>query len=175
MFKANLIEDPEYYRLRRTLLLIGLPASVLGGSLSLISDIPISWTIILIIGALGGIVIEYRLRKGISVLARNRRIEIAPEKVVIKSRSGKVEEEIDIARVERILVKEDYMLPEENLRAIYQEMKGDADHLKNFLILEYDDRSQNLEFIIDSYYMIEQLKKLVSHWQSAGYEVVVVQ
>ena len=169
MFKASLIENQKYYNLKRKLLLIGIPSSILIGFIVNFWQFPfLGFTVILVI-TIGIIFIQNRINKRISVFSKNRGIEIDNEFIRIKSKSGDIEEQINIDSVNKIVVKNNYSIPEENLKEIFREMKGDQ--LKNFIIINIGGQSKKFEFTMDSYYMIEQIKKVISHWQTKGINI----
>jgi hypothetical protein len=172
MFKASLIENQKYYKLKRKLLLIGIPSAILIGFIANFWEFPFLWFTVILVLTIGIMFIQNRIHKRISFFTNNRGIEIDDEFIRIKSKSGEIEEQINIDSVNKIVVKNNYSFPEENLKEIFREMKGDQ--LKNFIIINIGGQSKKFEFTMDSYYMIEQIKKVINHWQTKGINIQTV-
>ena len=134
MFKASLIEDPEYYRLRRKLLLIVVPSSIGIGLLGNFAEMPIIWLVFILLGVLGIMLYQFRIHKGISLIAKNRKIEIDQNRICIRSKDGIIEEQFLLNEIDQVVVKEDYTLPGDDLKKEWQVIKGNPS--KNFLLLK---------------------------------------
>jgi hypothetical protein len=172
MFKAKLIENLSYYNLKRRFTLATLISSVVSGLLFGIDH----YTSLILAGIFIAMVIllyyQVKFKKQTNHLIRNRKIEIGSERIYLKSRSGKTEEEISLSNVDRIWVQETYKMPEENFRQVLNELAGN--HQKNYVIVETAGQKQKFEFSIDSFYMIEQLKKVILQWKEKGLVVETI-
>jgi hypothetical protein len=63
-------------------------------------------------------------------------------------------------------------MPQESIADIVQEMKGKPK--QNFIIIERNEQFQKFDFLVDSYYMLKQLDKIIEQWQQRGIEVLWV-
>ncbi|TNE65972.1 MAG: hypothetical protein EP344_02735 [Bacteroidetes bacterium] len=169
MFRANLIDTPDYYKLRRQLLLFGFLLSGFMGLLANFYTIPHLWLIIVLI--LTGLVFYYffQTQKEVTATTGNRKIEIDSGYIRVKSNAGKILEEINLEQADRITVQETYGIPAENIHEVIKELRGE--NLQNVLIIHYKGHQRRFDFILDSYYMIEQLKKSVDAWKASGIRV----
>lgn len=169
MFKAKLIEDKSYYKLRsRQLIYILIPAFAIGLSVNFY-HIPL-WA-----SALGGVIyiamvlIMSRTRKLMSALLGNKIIEIENNQIRIKSKNGSDLETIDLDNVEKVILKKEYGLSQETLKEISLEARGKRK--ENFIIIEQANKQQQYDFEFDSYYMISQLEKAIEGWTKRGYKI----
>ena len=169
MFKAKLIETKDYYKLRSKQLLLMLLPSIPIGLLVNFYQIPI-WLTILMIGLyIGAIFLMVRNQKQISSVLGNKLIEIDIDEIRIKSKKGADDETIKLNGVEKIILKEQYSMPQETIKEVGKELTGKAK--QNYVILLQDNQKRQLDFEVDSYYMINQLNKLIESWRMKGYNI----
>ena len=169
MFKAKLIENESYYKLRSRQLLLFLLPSVLAGFIANFYLLPV-WATIIAIGLYTLIIIlTIRSHKQMKSISGDKSLEIDEHEIRIKSSKGKREEVIKLNEVEKIILKEEYSIPQETMKEIGQELAGSTK--QNYLIIQQNSRNRRLDFGIESYYMIKQLNKLIKNWESKGYEI----
>ena len=170
MFKAKLIETPEYYEWRRSLLgwsFLGAPLA--GGTFFLSDDLSVSWWAVGLLATGGGFLAQYaqyQLQQRIKGATGERRIEVSPETIRILNASGETEQSLPVGAADAIVLQNRFQLPEESLRDIFKELKGEPQ--RDCLIYLAGEEEQRFDFLIDSYYMLEQLKKVVGRWKEAG-------
>ena len=168
-FKAKVIENDQYYRLKRnigiiTLLLIPL-YSVLPNA-ALPSNM---W--LFLIGMMGlAFLMYYQFvwQKNMLGLVNQRKIEITPDDISIIDKKGN-KQVYSVKNADSIIVKESFKMPDENFKDIYKDLNGQP--IKNYIVYKDGNGDQRFEFTIDSYYMIEQMKKLIQGWQLNGINV----
>lgn len=169
MFKAKLIENKSYYPLRGRQLTLLLLMSVPLGLLANFYRFPMPW----ILAGTGlyilFIVLMLRNQKLMNLVTGNKSLEIDEAEIRISSKKDRSEEIIPMSTVEKIVLKKEYGIPQENLKDIVKEMKGNA--RKNYIILHQKDRQRRIDFEIDSYYMIGQLDKITASWKNNGYRI----
>ena len=169
MFKAKLIANEDYYKLRSKQLLLMLLPSIPFGLLVNFYQIPI-WLTILMMGLyIGAIFLMVRNQKQISSVLGNKLIEIDIDEIRIKSKNGADDETIKLNGVEKIILKDEYSMHLETIKEVGQELAGKAK--QNFVILQQDNERRRLDFEVDSYYMVNQLNKLIESWKIKGYEI----
>lgn len=166
MFKAKLIDDPAFYRMRKMVLILGLPTFALIGFLSGQLHLPLPYFVGIL--ALIGFLTAWRIRthKRASSMVRNRNIEISTDTIRIVSGHGKILETIPVADLTGVTVKETWAIPEERIQDLIRELKGKS--LENYLIIQQNQEDRRFDFVLDSYYMIEQLKHVINDWQAKG-------
>lgn len=169
MFKAKLIENESYYKLRsKQLLLLILPAIPIG-LITSFYQIPI-WTTIPIIGLyIVATVLMLRNQKRINSVLGNKLIEIDEEEIRIRSKKGVQSETFNLSEVDKVILKSEYSMPQETIKEVGKEIAGNTK--KNYLILQQNNQTKRLDFEVDSYYMINQLNKTIEHWISRGYNI----
>lgn len=169
MFKAKLIENGNYYKLKSKQLLLMVIPSIPIGLIVVFYQIPI-WLAILLIGLnIGAIFLMVRNQKQINSILGNKLIELDIDEVRIKSQQGADDETIKLNNIERIILKDEYSMSQENIKEIGQELTGKAK--RNYLILQQKSQKRQLDFEVDSYYMINQLNKLIESWKMKGYNI----
>jgi hypothetical protein len=94
----------------------------------------------------------------------NKRIEIAQNKIELKETNGSLIEKIEIENIDKLIVKGDYKMAHETMKDLKEEIKGNTE--EHYIIIESNNKQRRLDFVIESYYMLNQLKKLVRVWES---------
>ena len=169
MFKAKLIKNKNYYKLRRKQLLLMFLSPIPMGLLVNFYQIPI-WVTILMIGLyIAAIILLARNQKQLSLVLGNRLIEIKIDEIRIKSKKGIEEETIKLNKLEKIILKDEYSMPQETIKEIGQELTGKTK--QNYIIIHQNNKKRQFDFEIDSYYMINQLNKLIESWKMKGYNI----
>ena len=169
MFKAKLIENKNYYNLKSKQLLLMLLPAIPIGLLVNFYKIPI-WVSLLMIGLyITLFILMFRNQKRISSILGNKLIEFDIDEIRIKSKKGIGEETIKLNKVEKIVLKEEYSLPQETLKEVGHELTGKTK--QNYIILYQNNKKKQLDFEVDSYYMINRLNKLIEAWKVSGYNI----
>ncbi len=176
MFRTKLIEHRAYYNLRHKLFIYSLlVATTIGLASNIIIPKYLSRTSY-IAGMLAIIIIsiivirkQYRLQKGIDNIIRNKKIEIHQQTIRIINSDKSIVQEYTIKPHSIIKVKDSYEMPDAHLKSILNEFSGKS--IENYIIYKSDKTEVRLDFIIDSFYMIEQLKKVITNWKVTGIKV----
>ena len=176
MFKTKLIEHRAYYKLRRKLIIYALLAAAAFGLASNVIIPKYMNTSSYIAGLLALLIIafivirkQYRLQKGIDKIIKYKKIEISEQSIRIVKSDKTTDKEYIIDNQTKIQVKDSYEMPEDHLKNIVNEISGKS--IENFVIYKNDNSEVRFDFIIDSYYMIEQLKKVIASWKAKGIKV----
>ena len=168
MFKAKLIENENYYKLRSKQLSLMILTSIPIGLLANFYQMPV-WATILIIGIYIAVyLLTAKNQKQINSMVGNRSIEIDQDEIRIKSKKG-IEEVFKLNAVDKIILKDEYSIPQETLKEVGQEMTGKTK--QNFVIVQQAEELRKLDFEIDSYYMVKQLDKLIESWKLKEYKI----
>ena len=104
-------------------------------------------------------------------LVDQRKIEITPEDISVIDKKGH-KQIYPIKNAYAIILKDALKMPDETVKDIYKDLSGQP--IKNYIVYKDKNGDHRFEFMIDSYYMIEQLKKLVHGWQNDGVNVINV-
>ena len=163
MFKGTLIEHKNYYNLRSKQLLFIILPSIAVCLLVNFYKMSIWITIGAIVFYVAVMIMTSKNQKAMQKVA-NKRIEIDQNKIEIKEADGTVIETIEIENVNKLILKDDYKMAQETLKDLKEEIKGNIE--KHYLILENNKIQRRFDFVIESYYMLNQLKKLVQDWQN---------
>lgn len=163
MFKGTLIENKNYYNLRSKQLLYFILPSIAIGIFVNFYKMPIWITIAAVIFYVTVKIMAFKYQKAMQKTA-NKRIEIDQNKIDIKDSDGNIIETVQIESADKLIVKNDYKMAQESMKDLKEEMKGNTE--KHYLILENNKIQRRFDFVIESYYMLNQLKKLVQDWQN---------
>jgi Ca2+/Na+ antiporter len=169
MFKAKLIESEIYYKLRNKQILLTLLSALSIGLIVNFYQIPIWITILMFVLYFLVIVLIFRNQKQIKSVLRNKLIEIDENEIRIKSTKGIQEEIINLSEVSKIILKNEYSLPQDTMKEIGKEIVGNIK--RNYLILKINNLDRKLYFEVDSYYMINQLNKIIEIWKIKGFNM----
>lgn len=172
MFKARLIDDPAYYRLRKNLLLIGFPGAIVAAMIFARFQWPV-WALALAIITAGLILVRtIRSSRKYASLVRNRSLELTPDVAIVRSGHGKVLETIHLETVDRLEIRNSYEVPGASLPSLVNEFIGKP--RPNDLVLVSPRGEHRFDFILDSDYMTGQLNQVIAAWRDAGRPVTVV-
>lgn len=171
MFKGTLIEDEKYYKLRsKQLLFVMLPSIAIGLFINLY-QLPIWATIGAIFFYVATMIFTFRNQKEMFKIA-NKNIEINSNEIILKDSSGCIVEKIAIKPDSTITIKENYQMAQETMSDIKEELKGNVE--KHFIVIKYDNEERRFDFVINTYYMLNQFKKIVKLWQKGDYNIEYV-
>ncbi len=177
MFKTKLIESKDFYYYRRKLLILTFASIPVYSSVYGLLNISLLksniYAVILLMGVITASVFvlrkQYKLRKKTDILIKNKRIEVSDKTIQIINADKSLDVEYEINELSHLIVKDVYAIPEENIKDFIDEFRGDG--RKNYIIYKTDNKSVRFDFVIDSYYMIEQLKKVVTGWKANNVRV----
>lgn len=171
MFKGTLIEDEKYYKLRSKQLLYIMLPSIAIGLLVNFYQMPIWATMGVIIFYVATMIFVLRNQKEMVKIA-NKNIEINSNQIILKDSSGNLLETIAIKSDSTIKIKENYQMAQETMSDIKEEFKGNVE--KHFVVISNDNEERRFDFVISSYYMLNQLNKIVKLWQKEDYKIEYV-
>jgi len=171
-FKAKIIESPVYYTLKRKELFIGLAATIPAGLLASFFEIPVWIVLIVLVIYILLILILKNNQQEIKNISDLKMIEIDADYIKLKSVNNEIIDSFDLTKTEKIMLNKDFGMPQESIADIVQEMKGKPK--QNFIIIERNEQFQKFDFLVDSYYMLKQLDKIIEQWQQRGIEVLWV-
>ncbi len=169
MFRARLIENKSYYKLRvKQIFLLFL--LLIPGNIIINFYEPPTWIAILILALyIGMIILVVRNQKKIRSVTGNKLIEMDNDEIRIKSKKGIEEEKIKLNNIEKIILKDQYSMPQETMKEVGQELTGKIK--QNYIIINQDNEERRFDFEFDSYYMINQLNDLIKSWKTKGYNI----
>jgi len=128
------------------------------------------WLTILVVGIYIALLIATVInQKKIRSAIGNKLIEIDTDEIRIISKTRQDIEIISLDDVEKIIVKDEYAIPQDSIKDISLELAGNT--RQNYIIVTRDAKKKQLDFEIDTHYMISQLTKLIDCWREKGYNV----
>lgn len=171
MFKAKLIDREDYYKLKsKRIFLMLLPLIPMAMLLS--SEQVAIWITIPATGIyIAAFILMVRNQKQLNSVVGNRLIEIDFDQISIKSKQGIEEEKIQLNAVDKIILKEEYSMPQESVKEVGEEMLGTIK--QNYIIIQKDGKTRKLDFEFESYYMLNQLNKLIEHWKETSSKIEI--
>lgn len=169
MFKAKLVENENYYKLKRKHFLLFVIPAIPMAILANFFQIPLWLT--LLAGSLYVLILffSFKNQKRINLVFGNKLLEIDKNEIRIKSKKGVQEEVFTLNEVDKLIVKEHYAMPSETLQEVRKEIMGNTN--QNYLIIQQNQKERKLYFEFDSYYMGKQLDKLIKNWVVSGYRI----
>jgi hypothetical protein len=163
MFKAKLIDDVLYYKLRRRNSLISLASAISYGIIIFIFDLPLSYSILILCFFIAVIYIQIRTTRAMLTKLGNHFIELDLNTINILDKKKNILQSFTPAVLDSIHVKSSLELYGENITYLADELKGKT-HSNSIEIVDTGQTHTYL-FQVDSFYMLEQLKKIIEHWQ----------
>lgn len=171
LFKGNLIEDQKYYTLRSRQLLYFILPSLAIGLLVNFYKLPIGVTIAAIIFCLAIMFLTKRNQDEIRKVTK-KRIELTKNAIEIKELKGKIIESFKIEKNTKLFIKADYKMVQEAMSDLKEEIKGNTE--KHFIVIESINIKRRFDFEIESYFMLNQLEKIVQIWQGENLSIEYV-
>ena len=170
MFKAKLIDNPDFYRIRQKLIWIGFPTSILIGIIgAFIVEGNSIWIAMGVLGLIIAFIWEVRAQKSFAKLDNGSVISISNSVLELKTSTDEIFERIPLEKATEVVVKSTYQIYGEKLIDIWKEMIGRPQ--VSFIELHIDQHYHRFEFLVDSYYMLEQLKKSIAASKANGIQV----
>ena len=169
-FKAKIIDDQEYYKLRARNFWIALLVSFVLGTVSLVFDLPLKYSIPILVLYILLTIVFVRSSKRIFKLIGNKTIEISSKLVLVKSRKGKVLESINIDDVEAITITEELSIPQQSTADIADDALGNPK--QNFISIHLNGEVKRFDLFIESHYMLVQIHKIVDSWMANGVQLI---
>ncbi len=166
MFRARIIENQNYYVLRRKLLLYLLLPIVPMGFMANFFHFPAWLTVLMIVGYIAAFVLKIRHQKQMEASAGDSWLEIEKSTIRIKTKAGELKEEIKFDEVRQITLQEEYALPQESFKAVKDELLGDQQ--RNEMVLHLAAEQRRICFEVDSYFNMVQFQQLIDYWKQAG-------
>ncbi|MCB0688247.1 MAG: hypothetical protein KDC53_17035 [Saprospiraceae bacterium] len=164
MFKAKLIGDKSYFRLKRITAILSVFSIVLFCLINPVNEL--SWPWLIVLCTISGVIIFYskRIEQRLIRVIQDQ-IQIDYESITIVDNRGKVKDKINISDADRIILKETFKLPLDKI----------ADkHLKNFITIDIHNKLHTFDFIPESYYMLKQLGKIVERWRESNIPLFIL-
>ena len=169
MFKAKLIENENYYNLRSKHLLLTILISIPMGIFVNNFKLSIWGNLFAVSLYILMLIFLWKNQKKIQSILGNKLIEINEHEIKIKSKKGLPEEIINLNDVDKLILKDEYSMPQETMKEVGKEIVGNTK--QNYLILQQKNNRRKIDFEVESYYMINQLKKVIKIWESKGYNI----
>lgn len=170
MFKAKLIENERYYKLRGKQALLMLLPSFFIGIIVNFYQIPFWITSLVVVFYLLTAFLIRKNQKAMEFLVGDKFLEIDEQEIRIVSKKKTPNEIINLGNFNKIIIpQQGYSIPQETIKEVGKEITGTTK--KNYLILRNDNQERKFDFEIESYYMIKQLEKLIKNWSTKGYEI----
>jgi len=63
-------------------------------------------------------------------------------------------------------------MPQETIKEVSEEISGKQK--KNYLVVHANNQKLQFDFKIDSYYMANQLNKIIATWKTSGYNIEIL-
>jgi hypothetical protein len=169
MFKAKLIESRSYYSLHRRWLWLGFISILPIGFF--VNHESYSWWVIVV----AAIVFVYlfwltiKSQRSINAITNNRILEMDDTALRITGKGGNIERQILLSEVDQIAFPTKLRMPDETIVDITKDLAGKA--RENYLVIRQGDKTERLDFLIESYYMLRQMDELIAQWQQRGLRI----
>lgn len=169
MFKAQIIENPRYYKLLRFQSLIMIVLFVPYASILSSFDLPAWTSILVILFYLVMAILIIQNHKNFRKLLARKQLEINEDQIRLVNSKHLTISEWEIRTTDTIITNKDFSLPNDRFRDIVSAWRGG--HNQNFLELKKEGDDVHFEFHLDSDYMRVQINKLIDSWISKGIKV----
>ena len=168
MFKAKLIDSPNYYGYRKRGFIYFILGALPLGIWVNYDTFPLWASILSILLYIGLLFLTVKNQKRMKSVSGNSQIELDGNILRVKRSKGQQGYEMNLDKAEKISIPRDYGLPKESIM--------DPDEVsmhpkKNFIEISTGDQKQKFEFIIDSHFMLTQFEKLIQSWTKKGYAI----
>lgn len=181
MVKVKLIEHSNYYKIKSKQVVLG---SFFPGIFFIIIHlliileilvgfrIPSFWyPIMVFIFIIISSVFIFRNKKKLDQLVK-KTLEIDNTEIRLKSSKGQLLESIQLEAADKIIVKEEYYIPQKTtFKQIKDEMAGK--HNMHYFTLIQNGTERRFDFEIDSEYKLKQLKSTIESWKESNLKIEI--
>ncbi len=167
MFKSYIIKSEKYYLFRKYsfwFFIISNP--ILFITIGALQIDNFWYYVFLFLLIIISIIISLKFKP--ASLINQQKIIINENQIQILNKDGSLEDEIQINENSEVNIKNNYELDEEKFNLRIDKNIG------NFIIIKNEDFEKKIYFLIDSYYMLNQLNKIISQWSNAGIRLVKI-
>ena len=162
MFKAQLIDNEDYYRLQSKMLwLTFLPIGAMLLVVVFYEPTKVYLTLLILIFLIRYLIFN-KIKKAIKEKKGEKQIEVDDDEIRIIAKNGQIEETITLNHFNKYIVKYKLVIPDEITNAYLFRPT------KKFLILEREGQKREWDFEVGSDYMINQLNKIIENWKGRG-------
>ncbi|MDX1408594.1 MAG: hypothetical protein R3330_10690 [Saprospiraceae bacterium] len=170
VFKAKVIEHPEFYRKRRQMALAGLFSSVLTSVVVIPLEGHITYLVIsMMLGVLVALYQKQFVRE-MKALSERRRLHMTESAIQLVNKEGAVIRHIDANRLREVALSGKH-IDTQTIADHLNELRGKP--LKNYISLQSDEGETRIDFVVDSHYMMVQLNKILEVWGGRGIAVTM--
>lgn len=169
MFKAQLIENPRYYKLLRFQSLIMFVFIVPYAWIMSSFDFPAWTSILLILFYIAMVVLIIRNYKNFRKLLARKQLEINEDQIRLVNNKHHILSEWDVSPTDTIITNKDFSLPNDKFPDIIRAWRGTPN--RNFLEIKSATDDIRFEFHLDSDYMRVQINKILDSWISKDISV----
>lgn len=172
VFKAKVIEHPDFYRKRRQMAIAGLVASVLTSLVVIPLETPITYLVISLV--LGVLIAMYQRQffREMKALSNRRELRITPLTIMICDKHGTNVTHLEVEDLKNLVVAGGETNAGLTVADQLNELRGTP--FKTYIAFQSDRADERIDFTVDSQYMMVQLKKIVGQWQRAGVPVTLL-
>lgn len=167
MFKAQLVENDSYYKLKKRSAFLMLIPIFIFQIINNLSQISPYFTVSGLIICTFLFILLFKDSKAMKAILDKRSIEINGDQIRIKSSKGQNEESINLNKIDKLILPKSYTI--QDAETFQGSLSGK--YRENFIIIEQDQQTRKLRFETDSFYMLKQLEKLVAVWESQGFTI----
>jgi hypothetical protein len=167
MFKASIVEDKKYYKLRSLTIYTGIVTSALipqffFGNLKLNS----LWGAIVIFLIILEIYFSKKIMNMSLSIFGKRKLFLDLNKIQVFSQKNQLQAEFIPSVVDSITILSDLDFTTQSIFTIFKK-----DVSGHEIIIKKGSEVHSYLFEFDSYYMIEQLKKIIKHWKVQNIQI----
>ena len=172
MFKGKLIDGREYHLLKRNAMILGLAVIFIQGFAINMFKLQFGWQVIITTLFVLAMIYFILVNRKIIRLIRNRKVEIGSKWVRVFDRTGRLLEQLDLDDTAVITLPSEFVLPGEKTRDLWRQLMGEIQ--SNTVVIKQNGEEHIYDLVIESYYMLEQLRKLRESWEASGFRVKII-
>ncbi|TVR78576.1 MAG: hypothetical protein EA409_10415 [Saprospirales bacterium] len=167
VFKGKLVDQNSYYRRRRYFFIIFFFLYPLFIALSVnLWDFPLKWSALSLLLIAAMFYLMYKTSSGLKKSWKGTHIEIEPDEIrIVDAQRGK-SELLRTADLNNIVVPGSFGIAGDTFRNLKEEISGKP--LRNYIQFEYRGKKFECHFIPETYYMLNQLEKILDEWKKRG-------
>ena len=162
MFTGDIITDQQFYTFRRKEVLFLLFPSILLVAVQVFSEnLYLTLGLALIVFLL--LYFSIQNRKQLKQSKSNLQLCITTDQIEIRTEDKEVKKWYKMDEIEQISLESEFSFPDETIKDLVQNKL-----YRNVLRFTHKSEPVEIDFLFDSYYQMEQLKKLRLHWEKSG-------
>jgi len=173
MFKAKIVSEDKYYKAKSKIGWLGMVSAVLMAVLIDFENHTYWYYLIVGLLVLTSFYFQYRWGRDLQNEMHKGTIELDLNRIELKDQNKKLVKSFIPATVDYVEIRSRLYLPDYDVGFAGEELTGN--YKKNRISIRDKGETYDCTFLIESHYMVNQLTKIIDHWNTQQVNFKIIQ